>query len=155
MKKAFKLRAAVKKDWKILLDWRNDITTRKFSFNSSHISVQEHKEYIDNLISNSKKNLYIFEYNGIPVGTIKADQIKRGMTEISYTISPEHRGKKIGQIMINIYLLERIGTFICRVYDENISSIKLIEKLGFKLFETEKNINFYKLEKGSYGIIQQ
>ena len=65
--------------------------------------------------------------------------------ELSYTISPMYRGKKIGQIMMSLYLIDTEGSFLCKVKEENISSIKMIEKLGFKLFNKEKRVNFYKL----------
>ena len=92
--------------------------------------------------------LFILEYNEIPVGTIREDKLERGGEfELSYTISPMYRGKKIGQIMISLYLIERKGTFLCEVKEENIPSIKMIEKLGFKLFKTENRVNFYELKQ--------
>ena len=67
--------------------------------------------------------------------------------ELSYTISPMYRGKKIGQIMMSLYLIERKGSFLCEVKEENVPSIKMIEKLGFKFFKNENGVNFYKLNQ--------
>ena len=50
--------------------------------------------------------------------------------------------------MMSLYLVERKGVFLCEVKEENIPSIKMIEKLGFKFFKTEKGVNFYKLNQG-------
>ena len=147
MRKSFNLRAVVKSDWKVLLEWRNDKITRQNSFNSDLVSVSEHKEYIKNTITNPNRTLFILEYNEIPVGTIREDRLEKDEFELSYTISPMYRGKKISQIMMSLYLIERIGTFFCQVNEENIPSIKMIEKLGFKLFNTEKKLNFYKLNQ--------
>ena len=73
--------------------------------------------------------------------------LEKDELELSYTISPMYRGKKIGQIMMSLYLIERKGSFLCEVNEENVPSIKMIEKLGFKLFNTEKRVNFYKLNQ--------
>ena len=147
MRKSFNLKEVKKSDWKVLLEWRNDKITRQNSFNSDLVSVSEHKEYIKNTIINPNRTLYILEYNEIPVGTIREDRLEKDELELSYTISPMYRGKKIGQIMMSLYLMERKGSFLCEVKEDNAPSIKMIEQLGFKLFNTEKRVNFYKLNQ--------
>ena len=145
MRKSFNLREVTQSDWKVLLEWRNEKITRQNSFNSDLASLSEHKEYIKNTIANPNRKLFVLEYNDIPVGTIREDRLENDELELSYTISPMYRGKKIGQIMMSIYLIERKGVFICKVKEDNVTSIKMIEKLGFKLFNKEKRVNFYKL----------
>ena len=147
MRKIFNLREITQSDWKVLLEWRNDKNTRQNSFNSDLISVGEHKEFIKNTITNANRTQFILEYNEIPVGSIREDKLGKDEFELSYTISPMYRGKKIGQIMMSLYLIERKGSFLCEVKEENVPSIKMIEKLGFKLFNTEKRVNFYKLNQ--------
>ena len=75
MRKSFNLREVTKSDWKVLLEWRNDKITRQNSFNSDLVSVSEHKEYIKNTITNPNRALFILEYNEIPVGTIREDDV--------------------------------------------------------------------------------
>ena len=147
MEKNFKLRGVIVSDWDFLLEWRNDNITRQNSFNSEVISTNAHKEYINNILINSDRNLYILDYNEIPVGTLREDRIEKDIFELSYTISPMYRGKKIGQIMMSLYLIEKKGSYLCRVNEENLPSIKMIKKLGFKLFKTENRINFYKINQ--------
>ncbi len=147
MEKIFKLRGVIVSDWDFLLEWRNDNITRQNSFNSEVISTNAHKEYINNILINSDRNLYILEYNEIPVGTLREDRIEKEIFELSYTISPMYRGKKIGQIMMSLYLIEKKGSYLCRVNEKNLPSIKMIKKLGFKLFKTENRINFYKINQ--------
>jgi len=147
VEKYFKLRDVIDSDSDFLLEWRNDNITRQNSFNSEVISINVHKEYINNILINSDRNLYILEYNEIPVGTLREDRIEKDIFELSYTISPMHRGKKIGQIMMSLYLIEKKGSYLCRVNEENLPSIKMINKLGFKLFKTENRINIYKINQ--------
>ena len=147
MRKSFNLREVKESDWKVLLDWRNDKITSQNSFNSDLVSVSEHKEYIENTITNPNRTIFILEYNEIPVGTIRENRLENNELELSYIISPKYRGKKIGQIMMSLYLIERKGSFLCEVNEQNTPSIKMIEKLGFKLFNSEKRVNFYKLNQ--------
>ena len=147
MSKSFNLREVKKNDWNVLLEWRNDKITRQNSFNPNLITVNEHKKYIKNTITSPNRNIFILEYNEIPVGTIREDRLESDVLELSYTISPKYRGKKIGQVMMSMYLSGRKGSFLCRVNEENTPSIKMIEKLSFKFFYEEKGINFYKLNQ--------
>ena len=78
MRKNFNLREITKSDWKILLDWRNDKITRQNSFNTELVSINDHKEYINHTITNPNRKLFIFEYNEIPVGTIREDKLEGG-----------------------------------------------------------------------------
>ena len=147
MRKCFNLREVKKSDWKVLLDWRNDKITLQNFFSFDLVSVSDHKEYIKNMITNPNRKLFILEYNEILVGTIREDRLDKDEFELSYTIGPTYRGKKIGQILMSLYLIERKGSFLAKVKEENIPSIKMIEKLGFKLFNTEKKVNYYKLNQ--------
>ena len=147
MRKFFNLREVKKSDWKVLLDWRNDKITLQNFFSFDLVSVSDHKEYIKNMITNPNRKLFILEYNEILVGTIREDRLDKDEFELSYTIGPTYRGKKIGQILMSLYLIERKGSFLAKVKEENIPSIKMIEKLGFKLFNTEKKVNYYKLNQ--------
>jgi len=115
MTKIFNLREITQSDWKVLLEWRNDKNTRQNSFNSDLISVSEHKEFIKNTITNTNRTQFILEYNEIPVGTIREDKLGKDEFELSYTISPMYRGKKIGQIMMGLYLIERSGSFCVKL----------------------------------------
>jgi len=146
MRSSFILRRVNKSDWKVLLDWRNDETTRKNSFNDELISIDTHKTYIEDTLTNPNRTLFIMEYNNVPVGTIREDRLGRNEFQLSYTIGPKYRKNKIGQTMISEYLIRRNGSFRCEVQESNIPSIKMIEKLGFKCLKTENKIKTYWFE---------
>jgi RimJ/RimL family protein N-acetyltransferase len=147
MLESLSLRKVKSDDWKVLLEWRNDEITRKNSFNSAPISVNEHKEYLLKAISSPIKIQYIMEYEGIPVGTIREEKLISGKIELSYTIGSKFRGMKMGQMMMSLYLESRTGIFLCRVAVDNLPSIKMIEKLGYKFYKKNNGINFYELIK--------
>ena len=145
LRKLFKLRLANINDSDALLIWRNDIVTRNNSFNSEISSLKTHKLYLQNAMSSLTRKIFILEYSGVRVGTIREDKIKEGEFKLSYTVDPMYRGKRVGQMMISIYLKDRKGFFICAVKDSNTPSIKMIAKMNFKLFNSEEGVNFYKL----------
>jgi len=76
MEKIFVLRLVKESDWKILLEWRNDIITRKNSSNSEIVKKSEHIQYLKDTIKNPNRNLFILSSNKIPVGTIREDIIE-------------------------------------------------------------------------------
>jgi RimJ/RimL family protein N-acetyltransferase len=147
MNQTLNLREINQDDWKILLEWRNDVLTRQNFYSSQFVSESEHKNYIKDTIDNSERRQFILEYNGIEVGTIREDVYKNTHLKLSYTINPLFRGKKIGQMMISLYLIDKTGVFLCEVKKDNIASIKMIEKVGFKFLSKERDINIYKLNK--------
>ena len=147
MSKTLYLRKIIQDDWKVLLDWRNDALTRQNFHSSELVNDNEHKKYIKDTIDKSEREQFIMEYNGSAVGTIREDLCENLQFKLSYTINPLFRGKKIGQIMIGLYLIDRTGVFICEVKEDNIASVKMIKKVGFECFAKEKDIHIYKLSK--------
>jgi RimJ/RimL family protein N-acetyltransferase len=147
IRESYNLREIKKSDWKILLEWRNDEVTRQNFFNSELISESEHKEYIVNTISSLTRRQFILDLNEDPVGTIREDKIENDEFVLSYTVSPIYRGMKIGQIMMAQYLSGRKGNFLCEIWEKNIPSIKMIEKLGFQFLKENKSLKIYKLEQ--------
>tara|TARA_B100000767_G_C19427612_1_gene394577 strand:- start:109 stop:561 length:453 start_codon:yes stop_codon:yes gene_type:complete len=141
--KSFNLREITKNDSSVLLEWRNEM--RWNFFNSDVISKITHNKYIKDTLKNSKRLQLILEYNNMPIGTIREDSLSDDEFELSYTVSPKYRGNEIGKIMMELYLIGRKGSFLCVVKENNIPSIKMIEKLKFKLYKSENKVNFYKL----------
>ena len=148
MNKSLVLRDVEASDFKVLLEWRNEKITRKYSFESKVISNIDHDKYLTAATKNSSRSIFILEYNGLPIGTLKEDKIQNNVFEISYTISPKYRGMKFGQAMMRLYLLDRKGMFLCKVKDENIPSIMMLKKLGFKPSNREKKYNCLELTQG-------
>ena len=148
MTKELCLREITEKDWEILLEWRNDSVTRRNSHRSDLVEVEDHKKYVKSTLTSSNRSQFILEFNGVPAGTIREDQCLDDEFKLSYTVNPLFRGKKIGQIMMSIYLLDRWGSFLCEVKYENIPSIRMIENMGFKFCaDLGGGVGAYKLKK--------
>ena len=72
-----KLRKATFDDWKLLLNWRNDPSTRKNSFTEDKVTPLTHKLWFNDSLINPRRNISILEENEIPVGTIRADILSK------------------------------------------------------------------------------
>lgn len=142
----YKLKEIKYNDYPILFKWANDPVTRSSSFNSEFIKIGTHKKYVKSIIEDKSKKQYIFLMNHIPVATIKENFLTDQIIELSYTVSPEYRNMKIGYNMMKKYLSNKKGSFVCKVKQSNISSIKMIEKCGFKLTSTENDIYQFTLK---------
>jgi RimJ/RimL family protein N-acetyltransferase len=128
-----KLRKATFNDWKVLLDWRNDPLTRKNSFTQEIIKEENHKKWFKKNLIGETSNLFILETEtNEPVGTIRSDKTDNNSYLLSWNISPHHRKKGYGSLILNLFLQNKIGIFTAEIKSENLASIKMVEKNGFK-----------------------
>lgn len=130
-------------DWPLLLEWRNHPIVRNSSINTNLIDEETHKKYITNLIERTDRTQYIFKYNGNAVGYIREDITKDG-NELSYLINPNEHGKGYGTLMMKEFLKDKQGKFFLHIKKDNIASIKMARKNGFK--KTKVINDVYKLE---------
>ena len=135
-----KLRKAIFDDWKILLDWRNDPITRENSFETGEVSEQTHKLWFNDSLLNSYREIYILEDNAIPVGSIRSDNVLTSQYILSWSISPNHRGKGYGTKILELFLKDKTGNFIAEIKPENIASIKMVQKNGFNQLDEIKYV---------------
>jgi RimJ/RimL family protein N-acetyltransferase len=134
-----KLREAVFDDWEILLNWRNDPITRNNSFTQESVSKETHIMWFKNSLSSPDRKIYILENQSKePLGTIRFDKTQNKTYILSWNISPNHRQKGYGTLLLNLALKDKRGTFIAEIKPENKASIKMVEKNGFtKLTDTQ------------------
>lgn len=140
------LREITYKDSDLLLEWHNDEGTRRYSFDHSEVDKSLHSKYITNIIEDAERTQYLLEVDGIPVGTIK-DKLLKNCIELSYTVSPHHRGMKISTLLMTCYLHNRNGKFLCKIDERNIPSIKMVERCGYKLDSVLNGICHYSLNR--------
>lgn len=133
-----KLREATYNDWKILLDWRNDSLTRNNSFSQDEISEQTHKLWFNDSLLNPYRKIYILEDNSSLIGSIRSDNFLINEYTLSWNIDSNQRGKGYGNIILELFLKDKIGKFIAEIKPENRASIKMVEKNGFiKITDTK------------------
>jgi RimJ/RimL family protein N-acetyltransferase len=139
-----KLRNAVFEDWKMLLEWRNDIETRNNSLNANLVSQDEHKQWLQDILADPNRQLFVSMENDEPVGTLRADfNPEASAYKLSWTISPAARGKGIGKKMVRL-LVERLDTKVCaEIKKDNTSSIKIAVFAGMELKKELDGVLYY------------
>lgn len=147
----FNLRKIKISDWEILFNWRNDDNTRYWFFNESVVDKESHIKYIKNIINSNHKEIYILFINDEPAGTINSNYNSSDDTyTLGYSIDNKFRKKGLSIIMMKLFLYDKQGTFICKIKETNIPSIKMVERVGYvkELLSIEPaNILTYKLIK--------
>ncbi len=129
-------------DLEILYDWRNNPQTQRASRNTNKISREEHKAWLSASLKNPNRQLYIAEENGVPVGTARVDFFN-GIHELSWTVSPNVRGRGIGKRMI--FLLAQVikDPIKAEIRKGNAASIKIAKNAGMKLNHEKDGMMYY------------
>jgi RimJ/RimL family protein N-acetyltransferase len=144
-----KHRIVTPNDWLFILNIRNEEDVRNASFNTNIIDPDCHIEYMNKL--ESMKDVYqrIITYEEKDVGYIKVVD-----DEVSYMIKKEFRGKGIMKCSFEILFkdLKSLGNtkVSASIKAENYASLKLAEKMGYKIVKTTHKNNrpySYLLEK--------
>ncbi len=138
------LRKAVFTDWDILLEWRNDPETRKNSRNMSFITETSHKKWLQKILNNEHRLLYIAEEHGNKVGSIRADlDNSDGLYELSWNVAPKERGKGTGRKIVKLLTKRLDGKVKACIKKGNSASIKIAEYAGMKFFYEEEGMLYY------------
>lgn len=142
-----KLRKAEFNDWPLLLAWRNDEETRKNSLNTEPVSETAHKQWLEKILQDGHRRLFIALEQDEPAGTVRADyDPEHNRFELSWTVAPHARGKGLGKKMVKLLADSIQGKVMARVKTGNISSVKIAESAGL-VFEKEENGFLFFLRK--------
>lgn len=131
------LREAVEGDRDILFSWVNERETRKNSFDSHHITVEEHRSWFDRMRNDDDQIQYILMKGEKPIGQIRVS-IMGNEAEISYSISHDERGygygKEIIRLVVGHVRKEHPGIekLIGKVKPSNVASLRCFRENGFE-----------------------
>lgn len=126
-----KIRSSSYEDCEYLFKWANDEDVRQNAFNSAPIPWEQHKEWFSKKISDINTKIFILELENTPVGQVRFEK-ESDYWKIDYSIKKEFRGKGFGKIILEKSIPEINGTLKAWVKIENVGSIKVFEKLGFR-----------------------
>lgn len=166
-KKDIVLRKASMKDAELLYEWKNDKETIENSISKRGVTMEEHLKWLQGVIENPQRQLFILDVGGISVGQLRLDlevmstaEIKtdendltqnrqgKGITaEISYGLGAEYRGKGLGKVLLEeaetLAKLFHLAELTAEVLPHNVASQKLFQKLGYTE-EQKKELYLYK-----------
>lgn len=134
------LRKANSSDIEFLWDLRNRPDVYKYFKKVRPVSWEKHVSWIMPIILEiSNKELFIISNLKNSIGQIRFDHMNHGEAEISISILKEFQGRAFAIRALSLALKKqkKAKKIIAEINKDNVASIKLFEKLGFK-FKTKK-----------------
>ena len=145
-------RIAQKKDLMTYFNWINDKSVRMNSFSSETISLNDHKEWFKNSISNPNTLMLVFKNNfSVMIGQVRITTSNCNENIIGISIDSKFRSMGYGKLMLmeslNYFFKEfKVKTIYAYIKSSNISSKFIFSKAGF-VFDSKliyKGSNSYK-----------
>lgn len=144
-------------DAELLFAWKNDKETIENSITKRGVTMEEHLNWLQGVIKNLNRHLFILDVDGVSVGQMRLDlnvMLTSGeketgdkdvdanrmenssiTAEISYGLGAEHRGKGLGKVLLeqaeDLANELQITELTAEVLPHNVPSQKLFQKLGY------------------------
>ena len=130
----FKIRKATIDDAEVLFSWRNHEDTRKGSRKSTPLLWEDHLSWLEKSIMNPARLLCVATHDGVLLGTARADDRADGLTELSYTIAPEVRGRGLSKPMVLQWVREFLQgkRIVADIKKGHAASESVAEALGLR-----------------------
>lgn len=128
-----KLRKVTKNDIKKIYEWRNHPEVRKWMFNSKEISWKEHVRFWEEYLKDNNKYAFIIVNRNDECGIVRIEKIRDDIYEVGIIVAPSFQGRGIGtKALKKVLNMFKNKKFIAKVKPENIASVCLFTKLGFR-----------------------
>ncbi|HEY7593251.1 MAG TPA: bifunctional UDP-2,4-diacetamido-2,4,6-trideoxy-beta-L-altropyranose hydrolase/GNAT family N-acetyltransferase [Actinophytocola sp.] len=130
------IRPASPADAGLLLTWRNDPETLRWSRGHQPVAEGVHQAWLHNSLENPDRLLLIAETDH-PVGTVRFDRLEPGTWEVSITVAPADRGKGLASrlLMIGEGALQArhpATQILANVHEANKPSLTLFHHAGYE-----------------------
>jgi RimJ/RimL family protein N-acetyltransferase len=130
------LRRATIDDALDVLEWRNDPQSVAAS-KTGAVNRDTHLAWFPKAVVDEQRAIFIAEEDGRKIGMIRFDRDERAWT-VSINLAPDQRGKGYGDRILSAGI-NAIGSppLIAEIKDDNIASIRLFERCGFRRISHE------------------
>lgn len=149
------LRHVVRDDAELLFHWANEPTVRQRSISIEPIVWEDHLSWLEDVISDDDRRLYILELDGTPVGQIRFDRVGEYAT-VNVSLDVEQRGHGLGKAIIELGIIHateelHVDRFVALVRPDNERSRNAFEAVGFEHERREERsgVSLLRLERAS------
>jgi RimJ/RimL family protein N-acetyltransferase len=130
------LRRATAGDSERLLEWRNDPQTRAMAIVQAAVARAVHERWLAVRLGDADTLLMIVEQDGAPVGTVRLDRHGSDEAELSITIAPAARGRRLARPAIELGVEHArrewgVARVTARIRPENTASLRAFAAAGF------------------------
>jgi predicted dehydrogenase/RimJ/RimL family protein N-acetyltransferase len=94
------LREADTEDCELLLRWRNDPRTRRWSRSEREVGHEEHVRWLRRTLSDPRTRLWLAECDGRPVGQVRVGPREGESAEVHVALAPQARGQGLGSAVL-------------------------------------------------------
>lgn len=150
VKEYLTFRRAEEADSELILEWANDVQTRRQSFHSEFIDSETHRKWYAESLQNPNRELWICCHGKTPIGLFRLDLRAGGEYEISYSIAPQQRNRGYGGAMLALGETlakekhPKLRRLLAEVKPDNGASRHLFEKLGYTICEEAECVRYAK-----------
>jgi RimJ/RimL family protein N-acetyltransferase len=144
------LRPATRDDAADLLAWRNDPITRGNSRNTAEVTPAEHAAWLDRVLADPNRRLWVGMVHRVPVGTSSATRGVDGAVEIAVTVAPDARGRGLAAKLVSGAVEQarsvwRAARIRAEIKPDNVPSRRAFERCGFVLIADAGDLLDYEL----------
>lgn len=125
-----RFRAATIADARMLLDWRNDASTRAASIQPDPVAWEDHVVWLERVLADPTRRLSV-AVEDVPVGVVRYDGLDSDRPELSWTVAPDQRGRGVGKRMLMAAVGER--PLMARIRGDNLGSQAIARAAGFTM----------------------
>ena len=120
----------------MVLRWRNSDNIRKYMYNSSIISKDDHINYIKKLKLDNNNKYFLIEQNNTNIGVIYFTNINYTLKESEFGLYSNPSLKGVGDILIDTIIdygfnILHLNKLKAEVFSNNIRAINLYKKYSF------------------------
>jgi RimJ/RimL family protein N-acetyltransferase len=120
-----------------VLEWRNDPYAVALSKSGEAIDLDSHLTWFPKALANRDCRLFIAAEDGRRLGMVRFDRCGDAWT-VSINLAPAERRKGYGQRMLSKAMADVGGRSLAEIRSDNLASIRLFERCGFRCVKREK-----------------
>jgi UDP-2,4-diacetamido-2,4,6-trideoxy-beta-L-altropyranose hydrolase len=135
------VRMATPADCDAIYAWRNAEITRQYFFNSEPVSIEAHRVWFLNSLTNPNRILLIGELDAQPIGVLRYD-IEDNEALISVYLDPGMSGHGLGSLLIRCGSkwirdnLQQVVVIKAEILKQNIASLRAFESAGYVEYQS-------------------
>lgn len=131
------IRPMVHADLALVLAWRNHPDVRRYMYTQHEITLDEHQQWFERSLLDSKKNLLIFEVDHQPLGFVNFNERDNGgIADWGFYVAPDARkgsGQQLGRAALSHAFTQLKLQKVCgQALAYNERSIQFHQSLGFQ-----------------------
>jgi len=132
-----KLRRWRDADCRMIYDWRSDPETMRWCFDQKAFSYDEHADWFNRFLNDSRRCGFVLEDAGQPVAQLRFDPAELpGSYRISLAVAPGRSGKGYGSSILHLAcrdaeIRRRAVLLVAETMNDNLPSQKIFVRNGF------------------------